>query len=112
MGHKIVCFSCRKSFSEKPNELHIPEKCPQCGGDIIHYTHRFRSPKKADINAWKVVTFLYEHGFTYQHIYIDPTIYRRDAPSNYASYPNNLIDAREFVTKYKHQAIKLKSVNG
>jgi hypothetical protein len=82
-----------------PGNLHKPENCPECGKVYILYTHRFRPPKQNDINAWKVVSFLYEHGFEYQHIRDKED--RRDV-----GYPQSLIDAKDFVIEYKDQAIK------
>lgn len=82
-----------------PGNLHKPENCQECGKAYILYPHRFRPPKQSDINAWKVVSFLYEHGFEYQHI-------RDKQDRSDVKYPESLIDAREFVLEYKDQAIK------
>jgi hypothetical protein len=85
----------------------VPEKCQECGNQYISYTHRFKPPKKDDINAWKVVSFLYENGFVYQHVYEDPSRSNfLDSKRCYVEYPDNLIDAKEFVIKYKSQAKK------
>jgi len=113
MGYKIVCFSCRKSFSEGRNQLHVPEVCQECGGQFIRYDHKFRPPKTNDTNSWKVVEFLYDHGFVYQHIY--ETIFRdKDGLpkgyQNFVKYPENMIDARDFVIKYKDQVRKPQNV--
>ena len=107
MGHKIVCLSCRKSFSKGRGNQHTPEKCPECGSQYISFTHRFKPPKKDDINAWKVVTFLYNHGFVYQHIYEDMSNSRDlDQNRDYVTYPSSITDAKEFVVKYGAQAKK------
>ncbi|MDB5129252.1 MAG: hypothetical protein JWQ85_3484 [Mucilaginibacter sp.] len=103
MGHKIVCLTCRKSFSKGPGNLHVPEKCQECGDNYVSYPQRFRPPGKSDLQAWKVVHFLYENGFIYQHILTDLLNYKSDS---YAEYPENLTDAKEFVIKYQSQAIK------
>jgi hypothetical protein len=113
MGHKVVCLTCRKSFSKGLANLHAPENCSECGNRYIFYDQRFRPPKQNDLAAWKVVSFLYEHGFVYQHIYD-----RSDIDKEYGwgktaiygghmvNYPTSLVDAREFVVKYKTQAIE------
>ena len=106
MGYKIVCLTCRKAFSTGPDYLK-PEKCSECGNDYIFYNHKFRPPKKDDLKAWKVVSFLYERGFTYQHIYKDRTLYHWSSRENHADYPKTLEEAKEFVTKYQSQAKKI-----
>ncbi len=105
MGHKMVCLTCRKAFSTASGNQHMPAKCQECGGDYVFYNHKFRPPAKSDIKAWKVVSFLFEHGFTYQHInkkYIKP----EKGYGHYilAEYPNTIIEAKDFVEKYKSQA--------
>jgi len=79
----------------------VPGQCPECGNSYVFYNHKFKPPKKDDLKAWKVVSFLYEHGFTYQHIHKDFSNLRIE---NYADYPKNLDEAKEFVIKYKSQA--------
>jgi len=101
---KAICLSCRISSNRKIS--FTSEVCKQCGGTLIIYPHRFRPQKKSDTDAWKVVVFLYEHGFKYQHVFIDPNLNKRDDRTNYAVYPDNLINARDFVNKYKEQAKK------
>jgi hypothetical protein len=69
--------------------------------------HRFRPPKKTDIKKWEVVKFLIEHGFKYQHIYKDVSLNNGIVDySNYAVYPDNMKEAKEFAEKYSGQAIK------
>jgi len=82
-------------------------KCPECGNEAIAVTHRFRPPKVNDNRKWEVVKFLIENGFPYQHI----SIYESDRHGiprfvRYAPYPENMIDAVEFVEQYKTQALK------
>jgi hypothetical protein len=74
------------------------------------FNHKFRPPKHSDLKAWKVVTFLYAHGFNYQHIQKDiPFDILKNMPESdwYEEYPSNMRDAKEFVEKYKSQALKL-----
>jgi hypothetical protein len=103
MGYKNVCLVCRKAFSTG-RDFHTPSKCPECNGEFVFYNHKFRPPPKDDLKAWKVVSFLYEHGFTYQHIYKDLGLYNRYVSENMADYPMTLDQAKEFVVKYKGQA--------
>ncbi|MBS1531225.1 MAG: hypothetical protein JSU01_13045 [Bacteroidetes bacterium] len=103
MSYKNVCLSCRKAFS-RGLENHKPRKCPECGNDFIPYNHKFRPPKKEDLKAWQLVSFLYEHGFTYQHVYKDLSLYRLYDMDNLAEYPKTLDEAKEFIVKYKNQA--------
>ena len=98
MGYKIVCLTCRKAFSIGPDYLK-PEKCSECGGSYLSYNHKFKPPKRDNLKAWKLVGFLNEHGFTYQHV--------KENDGNYVEYPKTLDEAKEFVVKYKKQARKV-----
>ena len=95
MGYKIVCLTCRKAFSIGPDYLK-PEKCSEWGGNYLSYNHKFRPPKKDDLKAWKVVSFLNEYGFNYQHV--------KESNGEYVGYPTTLEEAKEFVDKYQKQA--------
>lgn len=57
---------------------------------------------------WEVVKYLIDNGFHYQHVYKDAASKRKSLVSNenYAGYPENMIDAREFVIKYEDKKIK------
>jgi hypothetical protein len=69
--------------------------------------HRFRPPKKTEDKKWETVKFLIENGFIYQHIYeIVETKNGITNHRNYAKYPDNLLDAKEFIEQYKDQAKK------
>lgn len=108
MGHKSICLNCRKAFNQGSDyDNRIESNCPECGQLRISMPHRFRPPKKTDIKKWEVVKFLIEHGFKYQHIYKDVSLKNGIVVySNYAPYPDNLNEAKEFVEKYKEQVIK------
>lgn len=69
------------------------------------FPHRFRPPKRTDNNSWKLVKFLYENGFNYQHIY-ENGLEQSKKNALYVKYPKTIMDAKEFVEKYKTQAIK------
>ncbi len=101
MGHKIVCIDCRIAFNRDfSNDSETNHPCPQCGKDMFILSHRFRPPKKGDIKKWETVKYLINNGFFYQHI-LDNNCY--------TTYPENLQDAKEFVQKYKDQALKINS---
>ena len=70
-------------------------------------SHTFRPPVKTDDKAWELVKYLWQHGFCFQHIYDEDT--NQTTLSNakkYVPYPKNMADAKEFVLKYKTQALK------
>ncbi len=109
MGYKKVCFDCRKAFSQGTDLSNIRESnCPDCGELMKRVTHRFRPPKQKDLKKWEVAKFLMESGFLYEHVYKQIYEIRGiTVLANYATYPENMRDAKEFVEKYKDQ-LKLK----
>ena len=101
MGHKNVCFTCRKVQNLGSGYENIGESnCPDCGQPMALMTHRFRPPKKDKIKEWTVVEYLVDKGFRYQHIYDE------EVSLPYVPYPTNMKDAADFVTKYETQSIK------
>ncbi|MDB5199582.1 MAG: hypothetical protein JWO92_1545 [Chitinophagaceae bacterium] len=95
MGYKKVCFNCRKAFTISDLSSLA---CPECGGIVILFNHKFRPPKKDDLNKWAVVKFLSDKGFTYNHVW------EKDENSNSYTevpYPETMKEAIEFATKYK-----------
>lgn len=72
--------------------------CQICGNKMIFYTHRFQPPTKNDLDSWKVIEFLKENGFKFQHIYDESII------QTYVPYPKTMREAKEFVLRYKDQA--------
>ena len=103
MGHKKVCLDCKlalnRGFDSSSEFVYC---CPNCGKPMTLYPHRFRPPKKTDERKWATVKYLFDHGFNYQHIYEinEPEIIKK-----HATYPDNLREAKEFVEKYKGQAV-------
>lgn len=101
MGYKKVCFHCKKTFSiYQNNQEAVNLTCPNCGNKTTLFNHKFRPPRQDDVKQWKVVEFLKDNGFVYQHIYkhAEGGGYRE------VPYPNNLAEAKEFVKIYKSQA--------
>ena len=107
MGHKSVCLDCRKSlnreFDSGSGRLY---PCSECGKPMTLLPHRFRPPKKTDDKKWETVKYLVENGFYYQHIQKVETKNGVTSYENYAKYPDNIRDAKEFVEKYKNKARK------
>ena len=64
------------------------------------FNHKFRPPKQSDIKKWKLVEYLKNNGFVYQHIL------KEAEPGSFqeVSYPTTIEEAKEFVLKYKSQA--------
>jgi DNA-directed RNA polymerase subunit RPC12/RpoP len=110
MGYKMVCLTCRKAFSTSTDNQHMPEKCQECGFFFVLYNQKFRPPKRTDLKAWRVVSFLYEHGFVYQHIYKTPRPVIQEVHENYVQYPESLDEAKEFVLEYRNQAKKTSTI--
>ncbi|MDF1695331.1 MAG: hypothetical protein P1U56_05850 [Saprospiraceae bacterium] len=99
MGYKNVCFPCKKAFNQGTDFTYIRNaKCPDCGVMMSPMNHRFRPPKKSALAKWKTIEFLIDHGFYFQHI-VHPDL------STYASYPETMSAAKEFVLKFKSQAL-------
>ena len=81
--------------------------CPECGQPMTLMTHRFRPPRKDDDKKWLTVKYLVDNGFTYQHIYEETeTKDKQKIKRINVAYPDNLREAKEFVTKYRDQAIR------
>ena len=98
MGHKIVCFNCRKAFNVGADYDDVQANhCPECGQPVERYPHRFRPPRRNATKQWEVVRFLYQHGFYYQHI--------SDGKA-YVAYPTTMLAAREFVVTYAAKSAK------
>jgi len=105
MGHKTVCFNCRKAFSMGADLTRPAHKsCPECQGEVFIYPHRFRPPQKNDLKKWEVIEFLKQNGLFYHHIYdkyefIDQEGNQKEC-SGCAKYPETMREAKDFVGKY------------
>jgi len=101
----FACLDCCKSFkreyklhpSEYPNRL----ECPNCHSTAYNFGRHFKAPKKSNLKQWEKIRFLFQNGFHFQKIYINGDL------NNSVSYPETLQEAKEFVNKYKEQAISL-----
>jgi hypothetical protein len=108
MGYKAVCIDCRKSLNRAidfGSERQYP--CSVCGKPMTLLSHLFKPPKKTNTKHWETVKYLIGNGFHYQHIY--KTVQRKNGVvisyEGYASYPENLKDAKVFVEQYKEQLL-------
>lgn len=109
MGYKKICLECRlsltRAFDDGTEDRRYP--CPECGKEMILMPHRFRPPKKSDEKKWQTVEFFIQHGFYYQHIQDGPeTRNHINRKEKYVEYPETVKEAKEFVIKYREQAIK------
>jgi hypothetical protein len=103
MGHKNVCFACRKAFNMGSDFNKIKASyCPDCQNIMTQMTQRFRPPKKSNDMAWKTAHFLVNNGFPYQYIYDEDII------PTYVPYPETLNEAKNFVIKYQSQKMESK----
>ncbi len=108
MGHKNICFNRRRSFNTGTDFTQTRQSnCPECGQPMTLMIHRLRPPKKEDEKKWMTVKYLVDNGFTYQHIYDEvDTKGKQKVERINVAYPDNLKDAKEFVIKFKDQAIR------
>jgi transposase-like protein len=98
MGHKKVCFTCRKSFNLGSDHENVKEpNCLECGVKMTLMPPRFRPPKKTEIKKWETAAFLIKNGFPYHHIF------DYEVSGNYVPYPENIKEAKYFIEKYKEQ---------
>jgi len=96
MGHKKVCFDCRKAYSINGLAFeNIQHTCPECGLKAVIINHKFRPPKREDIKLWDLAKFMVDHGFYFGHVVENGV---------YVNYPVTMEDAKIFVVKYKRQA--------
>jgi len=103
----FACLNCKTSnmrhFDKDPCDYPSAMECPICKGASVNLGRHFKPPKKTDNAQWKKVEYLIEHGFFFQTIYE-----RRDDTGDYkASYPKTLAEAKDFVVKYKRQAVQV-----
>ncbi len=99
MGHKKVCFGCRKAFSIYINpSTEINLTCPECGKATTLLNHKFRPPKKDEVKKWKIAEYLKDNGFFFHHAYeqIEKGVYLQ------VPYPDTMEEAIEFVKKQKN----------
>lgn len=85
-----VCFACRKSF-KKPESTGL-RQCPQCKGEMVRLSRKFKPPKNTDVEAWRVVEYVVKAGFSYESIHIEN--------GQQAHYPKTMKEAVEFVRSY------------
>ncbi len=102
-----VCLDCRRSF-KRPVDLSDPRpsfrrKCPHCGAIAFEVGRHFRPPRRDNLAQWEKVRFLIANGFYFQHVY------ETARGGALVRYPRTLKAAREFVRKYRAQALTRRS---
>lgn len=98
-----TCFKCLRTFKRPFEKDVFYRTCPNCGGQSVQMDIRFRPPKKSDAKQWEKVRFLVSHGFIFQKIYSkEGYIWCRER------YPDNLKQARDFVQRFKAQALPIR----
>jgi hypothetical protein len=109
MGYKNVCLICRKSFNQGTNIKDIHNSnCPDCGQPMVAINHRFRPPKKSELDKWKTVEYLIKNGFFFQKIYNKIENHaNKTLKTELVPYPEKLREAKEFVKKYQDQALHI-----
>ncbi|MGJ7498236.1 hypothetical protein ACSFA8_24665 [Variovorax sp. RT4R15] len=90
-----VCFACRKSF-KKPMRT-LTRLCPQCHGPMVMLSRKFAAPKMTDVDQWRKVEFLLNHGFRFQSMHEQPS-------GSLVQYPATLVEAELFVERYARRA--------
>ncbi len=98
MGHKKVCFVCRKAFSisNDATAVSVTHKCPVCGNTAHVLSQKFKPPKRTDLKQWEMVKFLVDNGFVFhsQLKCISRGSYIK------VPYPKSMEEAKEFVATY------------
>jgi hypothetical protein len=62
-----ACFTCRKVF-KKPHEYSVTppvRQCPQCGGQMLAMSYKFRAPRADDIKEWRCIETASREGRDY-----------------------------------------------
>lgn len=100
MGYKNICVSCRVAFSEGGDYtlFNKDKPCPKCNEKMVLVGEKFKPPKHSDIKQWQIVKYLVENGFFFKSVYtkVERGVWE------IIPYPQTLIEAEEFVMKYKN----------
>ncbi len=106
-NNSFACFNCRKAFKREVVILKAKNTltCPNCGGASYNLGRHFKAPKQMNIQQWKKVKFLFDNGFRFQKIRIMNGAFEVGT----VPYPKTLLEAKEFVVKYKNRFVYLNS---
>jgi len=69
---------------------------------LVEVGRKFSTPRATDKAQWEKIKYLVEHGFIFQSVYEQT----KDGGYCKVSYPANLEEAREFVVKFREQAVE------
>ena len=97
----FACLNCRRAFKREVNPAQSSLKldCHNCSSSAYNLGRHFKAPKRTDLQQWKKIEFLLQHGFRFQKI--RTSSHHHDT----VPYPQTLAQAREFVLKYKQYAV-------
>ena len=95
-----ICFGCRKTFRKPPSET--PRPCPDCSKPMIMLNRKFSSPKSRDVEQWKKVDYLVQHGFYFFSVYRTAENGKKIS----VPYPARLADAPSFVKEFMGQSAR------
>lgn len=100
MGYKILCLSCRLTFSIGNNLETMPKTrpCPLCKKPMVFVSQKFKAPKRKDTKEWEKVSFLISHGFYFDSVYKEV----KRGVWLPVPYPKTLREAKAFVAKIKN----------
>ncbi len=104
MGYKSVCLACKKAYNNYIDlDHHKKEICPDCGETMCFLSHLFKPPKKTDSQKWKVVKYLVENGFNYDHTFemITPGVYKQ-----LGKFPETIKEAEEFIKTFQSNGVR------
>lgn len=99
MGFKLVCVSCRNSFSIGTDfTIEHTKNCRNCGKESHVLNQKFKPPKKKDKKRWQIVEFLIEKGFDFSSAYFPLADEKgKYIASLQVNYPQTMEDAKLFV---------------
>ena len=89
-------------------------RCPDCGGQMANMGMDFKSPKKDDLKAWKIVSGMYRMGAIFQtcgcngfgYVPKSPSAYREYLEENLASYTDCLANVEQNLELTPYQRLE------
>jgi len=65
---KFACFTCKQAYLKTLVNQTKRVYCTNCGKELIDRGYLFESPKKQDIQKWKIDEILAQNGFRYHRV--------------------------------------------
>jgi hypothetical protein len=91
----FVCFDRRKSFKYPASAT--GRVCPQCRASMQMLSRKFAAPRSRDLEQWRKVRFLVEHGFHFHSVFASG----ESCCSVAVSYPATMEEAKVFGKMFK-----------